>query len=187
VADSKTVWGLYKDGCTIQVHQPQRFQNDLAEVCSGLEQRLGCLVGINAYLTPPGTQVSTIPSLPKLAFALESALAFELSVALARVLAFGLALAPEFYPCPLSSCLVPCSVPCQILPLTCQVLSCCSGLYNLVTCCLKTHQDTKPSHQGPTRVAATRGAIAFDWGKSHLQYCEHIGQLSMLFIGLCPL
>ncbi|KAA6418069.1 MAG: bifunctional lysine-specific demethylase and histidyl-hydroxylase NO66-like [Trebouxia sp. A1-2] len=56
VADSKTVWGLYRDGCTLQVHQPQRFQKDLAGVCSGLEQRLGCLVGINAYLTPPGTQ-----------------------------------------------------------------------------------------------------------------------------------
>ncbi|KAL0045819.1 hypothetical protein WJX82_005646 [Trebouxia sp. C0006] len=56
VADNKTVWGLYKDGCTLQVHQPQRFQEDLADVCSGLEQRLGCLVGINAYLTPPGTQ-----------------------------------------------------------------------------------------------------------------------------------
>ncbi|DBA73237.1 hypothetical protein WJX77_009828 [Trebouxia sp. C0004] len=56
VADSKTVWGLYRDGCTLQVHQPQRFQKHLAGVCSGLEQRLGCLVGINAYLTPSGTQ-----------------------------------------------------------------------------------------------------------------------------------
>ncbi len=58
VADSRTVWGLYKEGCTLQVHQPQRFQEDLAGLCSGLEQRLGCLVGINAYLTPPSTQVS---------------------------------------------------------------------------------------------------------------------------------
>lgn len=59
VADSKTVWGLYKGGCTLQVHQPQRFQEGLARLCSGLEQRLGCLVGINAYLTPPGSQVTS--------------------------------------------------------------------------------------------------------------------------------
>ena len=58
VADSKTVWGLYKQGCTLQVHQPQRFHAPLAAVCSGLEQGLGCLVGINAYLTPPSTQVT---------------------------------------------------------------------------------------------------------------------------------
>jgi len=112
--------------------------------------------------------MSKIPSLPKRAFALESALAYELAVDLARALAFELALSPELYSCPLSICLMPCSVPCWgflILPLTCQVLSCCSGLYNLVTCCLKTHQDTKPSHQGPTRVAAIGGLLAFDWGK----------------------
>ena len=136
MADSKTVWGLYRDGCTLQVHQPQRFRKDLAEVCSGLEQRLGCLVGINAYLTPSGTQVSTNASLPKLALALELALAFELALALelalayesglalAHALTFELALAPELYSCPLSTCLVPCSVPCWavlILLLTCQV------------------------------------------------------------------
>ena len=60
VADSKTVWGLYKQGCTLQVHQPQRFHPPLAAVCSGLEQRLGCLVGINAYLTPSSIQVMTM-------------------------------------------------------------------------------------------------------------------------------
>ena len=57
VADSKTVWGLCKEGCTLQVHQPQRYCDKLAAICSGLEKRLGCLVGINAYITPAGTQV----------------------------------------------------------------------------------------------------------------------------------
>ena len=57
VADSKTVWGLYQEGCTLQVHQPQRWEKPLANLCALLEQRLGCLVGINAYLTPPHTQV----------------------------------------------------------------------------------------------------------------------------------
>ena len=57
VADSKTVWGLYKEGCTLQVHQPQRYCDKLAGICSGLEQRLGCLVGINAHIMPAGTQV----------------------------------------------------------------------------------------------------------------------------------
>lgn len=100
--------------------------------------------------------MSSTPSQPELAFALklvlafelalalahDRALAFELAVDLARSLAFELALAPELYSCPMSICLMPCSVPCWdflILPLTCQVPSCCSGLYNLVTCCLKTH------------------------------------------------
>lgn len=39
-----------------QVHQPQRFSDELWRLLAALEARLGCLVGSNAYLTPAGTQ-----------------------------------------------------------------------------------------------------------------------------------
>lgn len=41
---------------TLQVHQPQRFDSRLHRFCFALEQRFGCLVGANAYLTPAGSQ-----------------------------------------------------------------------------------------------------------------------------------
>lgn len=40
----------------MQVHQPQRFNDELWRLLAALEGQLGCLVGINAYLTPAGTQ-----------------------------------------------------------------------------------------------------------------------------------
>ncbi len=45
---------LYKEGWSLQVHQPQRFCDALTRLCSSLENQLGCLVGSNAYLTPAG-------------------------------------------------------------------------------------------------------------------------------------
>ncbi|PRW61282.1 bifunctional lysine-specific demethylase and histidyl-hydroxylase MINA [Chlorella sorokiniana] len=57
VADAKTLKELYrKEGCTMQVHQPQRFSDELWRLLAALEGQLGCLVGCNAYLTPAGTQ-----------------------------------------------------------------------------------------------------------------------------------
>ncbi|BDA49680.1 Ribosomal oxygenase 2 [Coccomyxa sp. Obi] len=47
---------LYKEGWTLQVHQPQRFCDALTEQCFSLERQLGCLVGSNAYITPAGAQ-----------------------------------------------------------------------------------------------------------------------------------
>ncbi|CAL8464436.1 g3971 [Coccomyxa elongata] len=47
---------LYKEGWTLQVHQPQRFCDGLTELCFSLERQLGCLVGSNAYITPAGAQ-----------------------------------------------------------------------------------------------------------------------------------
>ena len=48
---------LYRDeGCTLQVHQPQRWNDRLWKVCAALEEELGCLAGCNAYITPPGQQ-----------------------------------------------------------------------------------------------------------------------------------
>ena len=40
----------------LQVLQPQRFNDSVWRLVSALERKLGCLVGCNAYITPPNTQ-----------------------------------------------------------------------------------------------------------------------------------
>ena len=46
--------GLYNEGCTLQLHQPQRWNPALWRLVAAMETQLGCLVGANAYLTPSG-------------------------------------------------------------------------------------------------------------------------------------
>ncbi|KAK9820082.1 hypothetical protein WJX72_005919 [[Myrmecia] bisecta] len=55
-ADAKALNKLFAGGCTLQLHQPQRFAEGLWRLCAALERQLGCLVGSNAYLTPAGSQ-----------------------------------------------------------------------------------------------------------------------------------
>ncbi|KAM3570911.1 hypothetical protein VYU27_007030 [Nannochloropsis oceanica] len=43
-------------GCTLQVLQPQRWDDRCWRLAAALEAQFGCLVGVNAYLTPGGTQ-----------------------------------------------------------------------------------------------------------------------------------
>ena len=45
---------LYREGCTLQLHQPQRWNEALWRLIAAMERQLGCLVGANAYLTPAG-------------------------------------------------------------------------------------------------------------------------------------
>ncbi|CAE8600821.1 unnamed protein product, partial [Polarella glacialis] len=53
----KALWKLFDGlGYTLQMHQPQRFDDGLHRLCFALERRFGCLVGSNAYLTPPASQ-----------------------------------------------------------------------------------------------------------------------------------
>ena len=49
---------LYGAGWTVQLHQPQRFDqfDALWGTCARLEAFFQCLVGSNAYITPPGEQ-----------------------------------------------------------------------------------------------------------------------------------
>lgn len=55
MADGKTVQNLYhREGCTMQVIQPQRFDDRLWRLVAAMESQFGCLVGSNAYLTPKG-------------------------------------------------------------------------------------------------------------------------------------
>jgi lysine-specific demethylase/histidyl-hydroxylase NO66 len=57
VANKATLMEVFDgEGCTLQLHQPQRFDDSLADLMMRLEAELGCLVGCNAYLTPKGTQ-----------------------------------------------------------------------------------------------------------------------------------
>lgn len=56
-ADAASLERLYIDkGCTLQVHQPQRWSDALWEACAALEEDLQCLAGCNAYITPPHSQ-----------------------------------------------------------------------------------------------------------------------------------
>ncbi|KAK9839615.1 hypothetical protein WJX81_001019 [Elliptochloris bilobata] len=55
VADLATLkYKYYVEGCTLQLHQPQRWAGNVARLVRALEAKFGCLVGANAYLTPPG-------------------------------------------------------------------------------------------------------------------------------------
>jgi hypothetical protein len=47
---------MLQEGWTLQIHQPQRFNDNLWRLCASLEGSLGCLVGCNQYITPPGKQ-----------------------------------------------------------------------------------------------------------------------------------
>ncbi|CAE7261397.1 Riox2 [Symbiodinium natans] len=47
---------LFQEGWSIQWLQPQQEHDALASLVVALETEFGCLVGVNAYLTPPGTQ-----------------------------------------------------------------------------------------------------------------------------------
>ena len=56
-ADSEALKQLHDDArATLQLHQPQRFVNACWRLLAALESQLGCLVGCNAYVTPPGGQ-----------------------------------------------------------------------------------------------------------------------------------
>ena len=46
-ATSQSLKQRWKEGWTLQVHQPQRFDDALWRLCAALEAQLGCLVGCN--------------------------------------------------------------------------------------------------------------------------------------------
>ena len=51
--DAKDVWSNFESGCTIRLLCPQRFVPPVHHLLSSLELEWGCMVGANAYLTPP--------------------------------------------------------------------------------------------------------------------------------------
>lgn len=50
------VWDQYGQGCSIRVLNPQTFLPDVYALCSTLQEFFHCMVGANAYLTPPDSQ-----------------------------------------------------------------------------------------------------------------------------------
>lgn len=56
VATQEVVQQLFDEGCTFQVHQPQRYNDKLWRLMAALETQLGCLVGSNSYITPKQSQ-----------------------------------------------------------------------------------------------------------------------------------
>eukprot|EP00820_Chromera_velia_P015743 Cvel_25544.t1-p1 / transcript=Cvel_25544.t1 / gene=Cvel_25544 / organism=Chromera_velia_CCMP2878 / gene_product=Bifunctional lysine-specific demethylase and, putative / transcript_product=Bifunctional lysine-specific demethylase and, putative / location=Cvel_scaffold2907:21316-22194(+) / protein_length=190 / sequence_SO=supercontig / SO=protein_coding / is_pseudo=false len=55
-ASLEVLKGHWNANRTFQVLQPQRFEDEIWNVCARLEQKLSCLVGCNAYITPQGSQ-----------------------------------------------------------------------------------------------------------------------------------
>jgi hypothetical protein len=56
VASEAVLSDLFSQGCTFQVHQPQRIHDNLWRLLAALEAQLGCLVGSNSYITPSKSQ-----------------------------------------------------------------------------------------------------------------------------------
>mmetsp|Transcript_76332 Transcript_76332/g.150963 ORF Transcript_76332/g.150963 Transcript_76332/m.150963 type:complete len:495 (+) Transcript_76332:52-1536(+) len=56
LASAKAVRRHFSEGWSLQVLQPQQEHGPLAALVARLESEFGCLVGVNAYLTPPGAQ-----------------------------------------------------------------------------------------------------------------------------------
>ena len=52
-ADSDVVWDHYQQGCTIRLLCPHKHADNVHALLQMLELEWGCMVGANAYLTPP--------------------------------------------------------------------------------------------------------------------------------------
>ncbi|KAH8279532.1 hypothetical protein KR044_011911, partial [Drosophila immigrans] len=51
-----TVWGYYASGCSVRILNPSTYLVKLRSLCTQLQEYFHCLVGANAYLTPPNSQ-----------------------------------------------------------------------------------------------------------------------------------
>jgi lysine-specific demethylase/histidyl-hydroxylase NO66 len=61
VADPKDLWSNYENGCTIRLLCPHQNSESTHSLLSTLELEWGCMVGANAYLTPPGASQGFSP------------------------------------------------------------------------------------------------------------------------------
>ncbi|KAB0799651.1 hypothetical protein PPYR_07531 [Photinus pyralis] len=50
------LWDYYKNGCSIRILNPHTYCSQLHSLLATLQEFFGCMVGVNAYLTPPGSQ-----------------------------------------------------------------------------------------------------------------------------------
>eukprot|EP00980_Cylindrotheca_fusiformis_P004644 scaffold991_cov128-Cylindrotheca_fusiformis.AAC.16 len=61
VVKSKELWKNYDDGCTIRLLCPHKHADPVHALLSTLELELQCMVGANAYLTPPNASQGFAP------------------------------------------------------------------------------------------------------------------------------
>lgn len=59
--DPDVVWTRYNQGCTIRLLCPHVHSNSIHALLHLLELEWGCMVGANAYLTPPGSSQGFAP------------------------------------------------------------------------------------------------------------------------------
>jgi ribosomal protein L16 Arg81 hydroxylase len=59
--NSKELWKNYDNGCTIRLLCPQKHEDSVHTLLSTLELELQCMVGANAYLTPPNASQGFAP------------------------------------------------------------------------------------------------------------------------------
>lgn len=59
--DSDILWDQYHQGCTVRLLCPHKHADAVHALLSLLEVELGCMVGANAYLTPPGASQGFAP------------------------------------------------------------------------------------------------------------------------------
>lgn len=50
------VWDYYLNGCSIRIMNPQTYNQKIRDLLSTLQEYFGTMVGVNVYLTPPGSQ-----------------------------------------------------------------------------------------------------------------------------------
>jgi len=55
------LWERYADGCTVRLLCPHKHANNVHSLLSLLELEWGCMVGANAYLTPPSASQGFAP------------------------------------------------------------------------------------------------------------------------------
>jgi lysine-specific demethylase/histidyl-hydroxylase NO66 len=55
------LWKSYENGCTIRLLCPHKHSSNTHSLLSLLESEWGCMVGANAYLTPPGASQGFAP------------------------------------------------------------------------------------------------------------------------------
>lgn len=61
VSDPGQVWKHFRDGCTLRLLCPQEHADNVHALLSLLEVEWGCMVGSNAYLTPPNASQGFAP------------------------------------------------------------------------------------------------------------------------------
>lgn len=50
------VWPFYADGCSVRLLNPQTYMENIYKLNATIQEFFHCMIGTNAYLTPPGSQ-----------------------------------------------------------------------------------------------------------------------------------